>query len=1222
MRKDMNSLKLINKGHLQISLEQLAALYQVMISNEDEINSKKIVDLYDKLKKEEIMISFAGHFSAGKSSMINALLGEDILPKSPIPTSANVVKINSGLGVARVFFNNDKSVEYKEPYDIEIIKEYSKDKDSIKRIEISTAKHIIPQGSSIIDTPGIDAADDADRLMTEASLHLVDCLFYVMDYNHVQSEVNLQFLKSLQEKRIPFYVIINQIDKHDETELSFDSFDRSVKQTFDQWKIVPETIYYSSLIDPNANHNQFKEVKETLFKIMRTGKEVYSNIDNAVNQVVNDHRGYLKRQYDDKMTHFFDENRKSESSFEEINEVESKLFDFEKETIALKDDFQVELNNTLKNAYLMPSGIRDKAESFLESQQSGFKIGMFATKRKTAEVKEERLKIFLKQLQENTEAAVEWKLRDKFINLLKQYNITNPTLQNKIQHELATVNLTSESLFEMMKPGAKINGDYVLNYTNEMATTIKTNFRRKANHLWEFIEQAILNKNESEKEIYESELSELLKAKTMKEKREEIQAELDEKLIMLSNQLKSPTPDESIWKLLENKVLEKEKFVNQLDAPKVKRKPMKISNETIKKVEKLKDRDQTQSMDNVLDSIDQAIHEINDLPGFQAIINDLKGKQNRLQNRSYTIALFGAFSAGKSSFANALLGENVLPVSPNPTTAAVNRIRPVTDKYKHGTVVVRLKDFAALKNDLLLLTKKLSPVASTFEGLLQWVQDNAIQKDQQLNKMNQAYLQAMITGYKESKNAIGQTVIIPLSDFAAYVSDETKACFIESLDLYYDCSITKQGITLVDTPGADSVNARHTNVAFEYIKHADAILYVTYYNHALSRADKDFLTQLGRVKEAFQLDKMFFIINAADLATDSEELRLVTNYVQEQLVQLGIRFPRLYPVSSKKSLQNKLEDKDLNKQMRYFETDFYQFIYNDLSVLTVKSTIWDLKRASDAMQHYMESLDLNEQEKIAYKKDLLNKKEKLKQQIATVKTDVYAHQTVQKIEKQLFYVLERLSIRYHDIFKEFFNPTTITESGRKAQMQLRNSLQDLMDYVGYELLQELQAVSLRVEAFIQSQATELYDDLAMNSKYIDENFTLPSIDFMHLETPEYEKAFRSLEIDLFNKALSIFKGTKAFFEKNEKELMKETIFDQLQPFAKQYLEKNRLVMVEVYKNQWQEMTERVKIDAIQSVEKHIDSYLEMIATPVDMKALLQKQEKLKAVISKHNRKEV
>lgn len=46
-----------------------------------------------KSGKKEVTIGFTGHFSAGKSSMINALLGETILPSSPIPTSANIVEI-------------------------------------------------------------------------------------------------------------------------------------------------------------------------------------------------------------------------------------------------------------------------------------------------------------------------------------------------------------------------------------------------------------------------------------------------------------------------------------------------------------------------------------------------------------------------------------------------------------------------------------------------------------------------------------------------------------------------------------------------------------------------------------------------------------------------------------------------------------------------------------------------------------------------------------------------------------------------------------------------------------------------------------------------------------------------------------------------------------------------------------------------------------------------
>ena len=67
-------------------------------------------------------------------------------------------------------------------------------------------------------------------------------------------------------------------------------------------------------------------------------------------------------------------------------------------------------------------------------------------------------------------------------------------------------------------------------------------------------------------------------------------------------------------------------------------------------------------------------HLSNLLKGFHSLYKELTEKANRLEQQTFTVALFGAFSAGKSSFANALMGESVLPVSPNPTTAAINKI--------------------------------------------------------------------------------------------------------------------------------------------------------------------------------------------------------------------------------------------------------------------------------------------------------------------------------------------------------------------------------------------------------------------------------------------------------------------------------------------------------------------------------------------------------------------
>ncbi|WP_044476841.1 dynamin family protein [Oceanobacillus massiliensis] len=1202
-----------------INREQIAAVYLQMMKNGDRANAVKMLDIYEKHKNQELIISFAGHFSAGKSSMINTLLGKEILPKSPIPTSANVVKISSGEGVARVYFTNELPAEYKEPYDIDMIKEYSKDKEAIKKIEISTLDRVVPDGAAIIDTPGIDAADDADRIMTEASLHLADVLLYIMDYNHVQSEVNLQFLKSIQDKGLPYYVVINQIDKHDERELSFTDFDRNIKQTFDQWSLNPEYIYYTSLIDDSAEHNQIEQIKQKLFSMMEN-RHQHLQIAQSVRRVMDEHRAHIKTTYEaiaNERTG--NSNHAAFSGLDDLKEIQDQINHLENEPAQFEKDYMHELQRTLQNAYIMPAGLREKAELYLESQQPDFKVGIFASKRKTLEEQERRLRDFLSALEDNVNSTIQWKLRDKFTGLLKKYRIEDAVLQNRI-NELR-VHLGKDLVESLIKPGAKVNGDYVLHYTNDVSSDIKSKFKQESRKILTSIHALIAEKNKPKKLEYLQNLHELNDVKALQEDLDRIKAEEKKAIDLLESQLADSEIDDALLEQIDEELNSRQKPVRQ-DMNAHKNRLRSDPKEQSPSINENAGSGKSSPISSVLSSIEKTIYAIQGLPGFDSFVNDLKDKENRLRNRSYTIALFGAFSAGKSSFANALMGEKVLPVSPNPTTATVNRICPVTEQNLHGSVSVKLKDRQALINDLYMITKKFSPPAEEFEKLMEWVQTNQLQKSDQLNKMYQSYLQAMINGYKEMQQNIGKSITITIEDFESFVTDESKACYMESINLYYDCEITRQGITLVDTPGADSVNARHTNVAFDYIKHADAILYVTYYNHALSRADKDFLMQLGRVKEAFQLDKMFFIVNAADLAADEEELKLVTDYVKEQLQLLGIRLPRLYPVSSKASLDDKVQKKPINDQMHHLENDFYQFINEDLAALTVQSAISDMNRSRHAVVNYMNTLRMDNNQKEKRKRELHTKKEKLNGDIRDLSTKAYQEQINQKIDKQLFYVVERLSIRYHDMFKEMFNPTTINESGRKALPQLRNGLENLIEYIGFELHQELLAVSLRVEAYIQLQINEVLKSLAERCIQADPLFELPDMGASELETPEYEQGLTTIDLAAFDRIIAKFKGTKAFFEKNEKEFMKEEMYAIIEPYVKQYVETNRQYMGSAYRQQWEDLVADRKAQAEQNIGLQLNNYLQMLISAADIGELQKKQELLDSILKEHDIEEV
>ncbi|WP_202903379.1 dynamin family protein, partial [Gorillibacterium massiliense] len=220
------------------------------------------------------------------------------------------------------------------------------------------------------------------------------------------------------------------------------------------------------------------------------------------------------------------------------------------------------------------------------------------------------------------------------------------------------------------------------------------------------------------------------------------------------------------------------------------------------------------------------------VPAASALAAAMGEKAARLTASRFTIALFGAFSAGKSSLANALLGDNILPVSPNPTTAAVNRIVPPDEDHAHGSVKVTMKTSAYVLEEVTHSLSMLDTAGGGWEDCLSSISRLKPERATGAGKPHFAFLKAVEKGYRQAEPHFGNLLTLGLEDFPAYVADETKSCFVETIDLYYDCALTRQGVVLVDTPGADSINARHTGVAFNYIKNADAILFVTYYNHA------------------------------------------------------------------------------------------------------------------------------------------------------------------------------------------------------------------------------------------------------------------------------------------------------------------------------------------------------------------------------------------------------
>ncbi|MFC4404471.1 dynamin family protein [Gracilibacillus xinjiangensis] len=1144
-----------------ITTEQIAALYDQFGKLEEWNRQQKVFDFYKKKQEKMQHIGFCGHFSAGKSTLLNQLLNQPLLPQSPIPTSANIVEIKNGPEEYVIHFKKREPVKLAGQTPLEQIHALCRDGEEIKKVEIYKEMEELVPSVTLLDTPGIDAADDADRLMTESALHVVDLLFYVIDYNHVQSEVNASFLKQVEAMNKPYIVIINQMDKHNEAEITFNSFKSSLRTVFNQWGISPKAVYFTSLAgnsDPAIN--QWWNVKETVRSQIQSDNEIIieETIYNGIYRLVKDSIEE-KQKNTDQSIESIEEKLELLELDQTIDHAEliTKKANLEQQKSEIEATYQNILEQTVKNAQLMPFDIREIARELLEAYAPGFKLGFFKSKQKTEEERQRRLSKFYNALHKQAEVNLEWKLKDKLTEYLQKF--TSVTFDDKIfQKRFSMDNLT-----QSMNDNVNVTGDYVLVYTDLVANQIKKMYRKYYKDEWHSTKTKIY-------QTIETELNEVEQHLRKYEQFAMYEQQINEQhsaLVTHKNKLEEIL---AAGEYVAGHSLEKQLHDKLTNSLQIKQSTLEDWEKEIVETETSQDSAATKSfhrfsIDQTIKHTKEVLQMLETVPALQSYHTDLTSKLARLNNRHFTIALFGAFSAGKSSFANALIGENLLPVSPNPTTAAINKISPPTDEYKHEEVKVTVKQKEELLEDLhAIIEDNQFPM---IEDAVKWL------KKTNINKLNipdqhKSFLVAFMNGYQKMAEFIGKTYKIDIDQFSLYIQDEQIACFVQEMELFYHCSLTEQNVTLVDTPGADSVNARHTELSFSYIKNADAVLFVTYYNHPFSRPDKIFLEKLGKVKDAFQLDKMFFLVNAVDLAKDEAEVEMVTNYVKTQLQTFDIQEPRMFPISSKMALEEKLQgNSPVKSGLQNFELSFYSFIKEELTQLSMQAIYTDIERVHALVKKWLEISRSDQTHREALLNEMAENEQKMQMLIENRDSESHIASIMQLVSKQCFYVGQRFSIQYTDLFRRFINPGAIQSNGKKGKDELETALIKLHKQINERITYELEAIYIRVETLWNKEWQQYRKNVNYQLKQVDSSFSLSELDEIRLQTPE-----TVLEIEQDNQlnsnAVKSYKDTASFFAKDGRDQLEKEIKAFYVEKIENLMKQKELQLKEYYQEKW------------------------------------------------------
>ncbi len=239
------------------------AIENLKKSVEDKTLRDKLELIPEKIKNQKFSIGITGVMNAGKSTMLNALLGKEILGTSVIPETANLTLIKYAKEPsAKVNFwnkNEWKSIETSsevlenmKPF-IKETKEHFGDKLSeyittdgrsyeisidelpsftsaehsdkkcnlVKSVELYTDLKFVENGVEIVDTPGLDDPVIQREEITKSYVSGCDLMMHLMNVNQSATEKDIEFITDtlLYQNVARLLVVITRIDTVGESEL-------------------------------------------------------------------------------------------------------------------------------------------------------------------------------------------------------------------------------------------------------------------------------------------------------------------------------------------------------------------------------------------------------------------------------------------------------------------------------------------------------------------------------------------------------------------------------------------------------------------------------------------------------------------------------------------------------------------------------------------------------------------------------------------------------------------------------------------------------------------------------------------------------------------------------------------------------------------------------------------------------------------------------------------
>jgi len=181
-----------------------------------DVTSKSIIQTRTKLEEEAFNLVVLGQFKRGKSTFINALLGESILPTAIVPLTSVVTILRYGPKLkveVEYLAGRSEEIDLAELPAFITEPENPQNKKEVNKVTVFYPSQYLKGGVRVIDTPGTGSVYSHNTETAYAYLPYVDAAVFVVSADPPLSKSEHQFLKDVREFAGRIFFVLNKIDQ-------------------------------------------------------------------------------------------------------------------------------------------------------------------------------------------------------------------------------------------------------------------------------------------------------------------------------------------------------------------------------------------------------------------------------------------------------------------------------------------------------------------------------------------------------------------------------------------------------------------------------------------------------------------------------------------------------------------------------------------------------------------------------------------------------------------------------------------------------------------------------------------------------------------------------------------------------------------------------------------------------------------------------------------------